>query len=67
MSKKLEDVRYALTAYLYWLGEWKYKDGGSTGDWPELSSGDLFTYERPSDKRTEAVLYSKAELESGAL
>lgn len=44
-----------------------YKDGGSTGDRPELSSGDLDAYELLSDELTEAVLYPKAESESGAL
>ena len=43
MSKKLAKIRYALTAYLYQLGESICKDSGSTGGRRELSSNDLDT------------------------
>ncbi|KAF4212729.1 hypothetical protein CNMCM5878_000814 [Aspergillus fumigatiaffinis] len=64
MLNKLEEVRYALTEYLYRLGKSTFKDEASTGDRPKLSFEDLDTYELPWDKLTSAVLYPKAESES---
>ncbi|PKX88396.1 uncharacterized protein P174DRAFT_436247 [Aspergillus novofumigatus IBT 16806] len=64
MSKKLEEVRYALTAYLHWLGESTRKDKTSTGDLPKLSFHDLDTYELPWDELSSAVLYPIAGSES---
>ncbi|KAF4240503.1 hypothetical protein CNMCM8980_001152 [Aspergillus fumigatiaffinis] len=64
MLKKLDEVRYALTAYLHRLGESTFKDEASTGDRPKLSFDDLDTYELPWDELTSAVLYPEAESES---